>query len=174
MDNTITIKGTVKYSAVIISCFVISAVLFALCGIKYSEIIVQNASSSFYGRYDGVKVSFLSHIVSAVSLSVPFLVQTLSLYLFSYSPMSIPAGMYVIGFRSFIAGIAYNSVGSADDIVQLIFYVIITVILCMMSVFFVLCGRHNYGIQSILKKTRILFITAGISVILETVLSYII
>lgn len=173
MDNTMMKSSAVKYPAIVMMCIIISAALFTVCGAKLA-LITQTDISSFYGRYDGVGKSFFAHVAAAVAQSVPFLMQALSLYLFSYSPLIIPAGLCVVGFRGVAAGFAYNRICSTDDATQLSVYVIITAAICVLTLFFALCRKYSYGISGVFKRTRALLVTAGTTVILEIMLSYII
>lgn len=146
----------------------LSAILVAI-GIKYSSRAEIIDGLSYYGRYEGLGGEFIHHAVAAAKSSAVCLVQLFTLFLFSFSPLLIPAAITVAGSRAFVAGIAYSAVNNTSSAVQLILYAVITAIICFASAEF-MHQRKNSG--SIGARVITLMAYAGASVIGEFVLSY--
>lgn len=155
--------------------FTFIAVAFAVIGMKYSETVGTFDGVSFYGRYDGLAGGAIHHAKAAVICALPCLMQLLSLYVLSFSSLLFPAGLTVVGFRGFAAGIAYGAVSSTDTAAQLIAYGIITLAICLASAMLQRCRKDRADpLGRFAGSSVILTATAGFAVICEFILSYII
>ncbi|MBQ7826895.1 MAG: hypothetical protein IJ386_01365 [Clostridia bacterium] len=174
-DATDTTKDNGTSAGLYFAGFAFIAVVFAVIGMKYSEASGAFGGVSFYGRYDGLAGGILHHAKAAVTCALPCLIQLLALYVLSPSPIIIPAGLIVVGFRGFVAGIAYGAVSGTDTAAQLIVYGIITLAICLASAM-LLHSNKAYAVPRVrfARKSVILTAAAGFAVICEFILSYII
>lgn len=154
-------------------CFVILAAVtavFIAAGIRYSRTAELFGEISFYGRYDGITGGVLTHIRTAAVCSASTLVQLMILYLMSFSPLLIPAGVTVIGCRGFIAGAAYCIAEGSAPLVHTVIYTATTAVICIA----VAVLWHFGKCFAVLKKTAAFLVSAGTCVIFEILLSYMI
>ena len=134
----------------------------------------------FYDRYDsvqeGVDLAYaLRHLTEAVRNALPGILQILVLFLLSFSPLLIPAGITVTVFRGIVSGVALSRAGSFPENLQAYAYTAISVIICFMCSSF-LQYRHSSdlkGSRSVLKKTVLFLISSGACTAVELTLSFI-
>lgn len=185
MDDIIKTNDN-KSNLHIPSSAVLLVVLTVILGISaYTAMTLAEGSGlvqdmNFYGRYTSFAgitglPSLLSRLTEALINSVPVLVQILTLFLLSFSPLLIPAGVTVTVFRGILAGIALCKVGSTPEAVQPCFYLAVSLIVCFMCSSFLRChGDPKLSVSSrTFRKTAIFLISSGACVTAEIVLSFV-
>lgn len=174
MDEIIKTKNapSSNFYKICFVCLILLAGVSAIVASNITDSYTEITKLSYYNRYhgngDSITISrAIIHFFDAVSNSLPTLVQLIVLFILSFSPFLIPASAIVTAFRGFVIGCALHCARDISGVLQLSSYMLCVVVICFMSA---LCLRKDLGVS---KKVFLFFISSGICVTSEFVLSFI-
>ncbi len=174
MDNSLETKSTFPLyrHKVFFICLIFLAGVAAIIAVNLTKGYTEITELSCYNRYlnksdSFTKAEMLRHFFDAVLNALPVLIQLFLLFVLSFSPFLIPAGVALSSLRGFIMGCALHCVRDISGVAQFGVYALCTFVICVMGSVYL---KKDITAS---QKVFLLFILSGICVTAEFILSFI-